>query len=151
MISGDFFCNSPRPSCRISGASIVPPYPAGSVIPAAPVETICHRFASPCIQFDRLDSPPLPVRRSASRTAGRDDWAALVPIYSRNGEIPICRFPPRLSPHLIASSLRPPGRFPPSAPFARVEKRGGGRFRAFVSVLWIARFIYMICLRPVIL
>ena len=80
MISGDFFCNSPRPSCRISGASIVQPYPAGSIIPAASVETICHRFAPLPVPFDRLGCVPLPVRPPASRAAGRDDWTASLPI-----------------------------------------------------------------------
>lgn len=40
MISGDFFCNSSRPSCRISVVSIVPTYPICFIIPAALVETI---------------------------------------------------------------------------------------------------------------
>lgn len=73
MISGDFFCNSPCPSCRVSVASIVPPYPAGSIIPAAVVETICHRFASPCVPSDRFGCVPLPVRRFAFRAEGLDD------------------------------------------------------------------------------
>ena len=80
MISGDFFCNSPRPSCRLSGASLFQPYPACSIIPVAVAETICHRFASLPVPSDCLGCVPLPVRRSASRAAERDDWAALVPI-----------------------------------------------------------------------
>lgn len=75
MISSDFFCNSPRPSCRISGASIVPSYPVGSIIPVTVAETICHRSASPCVPPNRLGYAPLPVIRSASRIAERDDWA----------------------------------------------------------------------------
>ena len=80
MISDDFFCNSPRPSCRISGASIVPSYPVGSIIPVAVVETIYNRFASPCVPSDRLGCVPLPAIRSASRIAERDDWAASLSI-----------------------------------------------------------------------
>lgn len=68
MISGDFFCNLPRHSCRISGTSIVPPYPVSSIINAAPVPS------------DRLGCVPLPVRPPASRAAGRDDWTAFLPI-----------------------------------------------------------------------
>lgn len=73
MIFQRFFCNSPRPSCRISGVFLFPPYLTGSIIPAASVETIYHRFASPCVPSNRLGCVPLPVRRSASRAAGRDD------------------------------------------------------------------------------
>lgn len=79
MISGDFFCNSPRLSCRISGVSFFPPYPAGFIIPAAAVETICHRSASPCVPSNLLDRTPLPVRRPASRAAWRDDWMVPLP------------------------------------------------------------------------
>lgn len=79
MISSDFFCNSPRPSCRLSGASIVLPYLTGSIIPATAVETICRCFASPCVPSDCLDCPLLPAHRSVSRAAGRDDWMVPLP------------------------------------------------------------------------
>lgn len=73
MIFSDFFCNSSRPSCRISGVFLFPPYLTGFIIAAAVVETICHRFASPYVPSDRLGCVPLPVRPPASRAAGRDD------------------------------------------------------------------------------
>ena len=56
---------------------------------------------------------------------------------------------------LVAVSNRPIASaarcFPPAAPPCRVVGRGEGRFRAFVSIMWIARFIYMIYPRRVIL
>lgn len=124
MISGDFFCNSSRPSCRVSGASIVLPYPTGSIIPAAVVETICYRFASPCVpsRSPRLHATPrLPFRFSARR-AGR--FGLLSCRYSRNGEISICRFPPCPPLCLIVLSSRPSSasRLPPRPPC-----RGAGR------------------------
>lgn len=75
MIFDDFFCNSPRPSYRISWVSLFPPYPACSIIPAAAVETICHRFASPCFPSDRLGCTLRPACRSVSRADERYDWA----------------------------------------------------------------------------
>lgn len=128
MISSDFFCNSPRPSCRISGASIVPPYPVGSIIPADVAETICHRSASPCVPSDRSGCTLRPACRSVSRADGRDDWVASPTGYNRNGISDtfrfLLRFPSRPPPCLIALSPRPSAasRLPPRPPC-----RGAGR------------------------
>lgn len=70
MISGDFFCNSSRPSCRISVVSIVPTYPICFIIPAALVETI--RSASRSVPSHRPSAasrfpPCLAVSRSGEK------------------------------------------------------------------------------------
>lgn len=122
MIPGDFFCNSPRPSCRISGASIVPPYPVGSIVPAAFVETICS--ASRPVQSPRPHAASRPPFRFSGRWAGR--FGVLPCRYSRNGidaYIPL-PLPALLAVRLIALSPRQPAtsRLPPRPPC-----RGAGR------------------------
>ena len=107
---------------------------AASRFPSRPIASAA-RYAHPVAP--PLEPPGVTIRRLPCRYSSNGFPAA----FSFSPCSPLCLIDPSLRRLLL----------PACRPARRVEERGEGRFRAFVSISWIARFIYITCLWSAIL